>query len=193
VTAKKQEFPGYDPRGAKGMGLLYATSNYGASHMAGDIAYSEVFGVPEKLDPLMTENKPQLVKRYEDAFTLIDAAGMCVFLSVRYLFDPDMNLFPSRLSEMMNLTTGEEYTNASIMLAAERIFNLERLFLVRAGFTHADDSLPYRMLTEPLTEGPAKGQVVELDEMLPEFYRLRGWDEQGVPTQAKLAELGIAA
>ncbi len=193
VTAKKQEFPGYDPRGAKGMGLLYATSNYGASHMAGDIAYSEVFGVPEKLDPLTIENKPQLVKRYEDAFTLIDATGMCVFLSVRYLFDPDMNLFPSRLSEMMNLTTGEEYTNTSIMLTAERIFNLERLFLIKAGFTRADDTLPTRMLTEPLTEGPAKGQVVELDEMLPEFYRLRGWDEQGVPTQAKLAELSIAA
>jgi len=94
---------------------------------------------------------------------------------------------------MMNLTTGEEYTNASIMLAAERVFNLERMFLIKAGFTRADDTLPYRMLTEPLTEGPAKGQVVELDEMLPEFYRLRGWDEQGVPTQAKLAELGIAA
>jgi len=193
VTAKKQEFPGYDPRGAKGMGLLYATSNYGASHMAGDIAYSEVFGVPEKLDPLTTENKPKLVIRYEDAFTLIDATGMCVFLSVRYLFDPDMNLFPSRLSEMMNLTTGEEYTNTSIMLAAERIFNLERLFLVRAGFTRDDDTLPSRMLTEPLTEGPAKGQIVELDVMLPEFYRMRGWDEQGVPTQAKLAELGLVA
>ena len=193
VTAKKQEFPGYDPRGAKGMGLLYATSNYGASHMAGDIAYSEVFGVPEKLDPLTTKNKPRLVIRYEDAFTLIDAAGMCVFLSVRYLFDPDMNLFPSRLSEMMNLTTGEEYTNESIMLAAERIFTLERMFLINAGFTRADDTLPTRMLNEPLPEGPGKGQIVELDAMLPEFYRLRGWDEQGVPTQVKLVELGLIA
>ena len=161
--------------------------------MAGDIAYSEVFGVPEKLDPLTIENKPRLVMRYEDAFTLIDAAGMCVFLSVRYLFDPDMNLFPSRLSEMMNLSTGEEYTNESVMLAAERIYNLERMFLIKAGFTRDDDSLPSRMLTEPLPEGPGKGQVVELDEMLPEFYRMRGWDEQGVPTQAKLVELGIAA
>jgi aldehyde:ferredoxin oxidoreductase len=75
---------------------------------------------------------------------------------------------------------------------AERIFNLERLFLLKAGFTKEDDTLPRRMLEEPLPDGPAKGHVAELDKMLPEFYRLRGWDEAGVPTDAKLAELGMA-
>ena len=191
MTAKKLEFPGYDPRGAKGMGLLYATSNIGASHMAGDLAYAEVFGVPEKIDPLTIENKPALIMRYEDAFTLIDAAGLCVFLSVRYVFDADVNLWPTRLTELMNLTTGAGYTPESIMQAAERVYNLERMFLVKAGFTQADDTLPPRMLAEPLTEGPNAGEVVELDQMLPIFYELRGWDEQGVPTEAKLAELGL--
>ncbi|MCP4519056.1 MAG: aldehyde ferredoxin oxidoreductase, partial [Delftia sp.] len=76
ITAKKQELPGYDPRGAKGMGLLYATSNSGASHMAGDTAYTEVFGVPEKTDPLSIQGKPQLTRSFEDAFAVIDAAGL---------------------------------------------------------------------------------------------------------------------
>jgi aldehyde:ferredoxin oxidoreductase len=192
VTARKQEFPGYDPRGAQGMGLLYATSNIGASHMEGDLAYAEVFGVPEKLDPLSTDRKPELIMRFEDAFALIDAAGMCVFLSVRYVFDKDVMLWPTRLTELMNLTTGAGYTPAKILTAAERIYNLERLFLIAAGSGSNDDTLPYRMLHEPLTEGPGKGRVVDLDVMLPRFYQVRGWDENGVPTPEKLQTLGLA-
>jgi len=191
ITAKKLEFPGYDPRGAKGMGLLYATSNIGASHMAGDIAYSEVFGVPEKIDPLTIEDKPRLIYRFEDAFAIIDAAGLCVFLSVRYLFDPDVNLWPTRLTRLMNHATGAGYTEETLLEAGERIFNLERMFLLQAGFTQADDTLPQRMLEEPLPDGPAEGHVVELDQMLPQFYQLRGWDENGVPTAEKLQALGL--
>ncbi|MFN2190239.1 MAG: aldehyde ferredoxin oxidoreductase family protein, partial [Candidatus Promineifilaceae bacterium] len=191
MTAKKLEFPGYDPRGAKGMGLLYATSNIGASHMAGDLAYAEVFGTPKKIDPLTLENKPELIVRYEDAFTLIDSAGLCVFLSVRYVFDDDVMLWPTRLTELMNLTTGADYTPETIMQAAERVYNLERLFLLEAGTSKADDTLPVRMLEEPLTDGPAAGHVVELDQMLPRFYELRGWDENGIPSPAKLQELGL--
>ncbi|MFC1936242.1 aldehyde ferredoxin oxidoreductase family protein [Chloroflexota bacterium] len=191
MTAKKLEFPGYDPRGAKGMGLLYATSNIGASHMAGDTAYTEVFGVPEKTDPLTIENKPEMVKRWEDAFAIIDAAGLCVFLSVRYLFDPHVDLWPRRLTEILNLATGAGYDEETLLEAGERVFNLERMFLLKAGFTSADDTLPPRMLEEPMPEGPAKGQVVELDQMLPKFYQLRGWDENGVPTEKKLKSLGL--
>ncbi len=193
ITARKQEFPGYDPRGSQGMGLLYATSNIGASHMEGDLAYSEVFGVPEKIDPLTTERKPELIKRFEDAFALIDAAGLCVFLSVRYVFDKDVMLWPTRLTELVNLTTGANYTPEEIMISAERIYNLERLFLIAAGSGGNDDTLPYRMLNEPMPEGPAKGRVVDLDIMLPIFYEVRGWDENGVPTQEKLDELGLVS
>lgn len=191
ITAKKQEFPGYDPRGAKGMGLLYATSNKGASHMAGDIAYSEAFGVPEKIDPLTTENKPRLVKRFEDAFAIIDAAGLCVFLSVRNMFGDSVELWPTNLTLTMNYATGSGYTEETLLQAGERIFNLERMFLVKAGFSKTDDTLPRRMLEEPLPSGGAKGHVVELHEMLPDFYAVRGWDEDGIPTRSKLQELGI--
>jgi aldehyde:ferredoxin oxidoreductase len=191
VTAKKLEFPGYDPRGSKGMGLLYATSNIGASHMAGDTAYPEVFGVPERIDPLAVEGKPHLVHRFEDAFALIDAAGLCVFLAVRYLFEPRADLWPERLARLMKYATGADYTPEALLEAGERIYNLERLFLLGAGFTAADDTLPKRMLEEPLPDGPGKGHVVELSQMLPEFYRLRGWDENGVPTEEKLASLGL--
>ncbi len=191
ITAKKLEFPGYDPRGSKGMGLLYATSNIGASHMAGDLAYAEVFGVPEKIDPLTIENKPALIKHWEDAFAVIDAAGLCVFLSVRYVFSADVMIWPERLTKIINYATGAGYTEESLLEAGERIYNLERLFLTRAGFSKTDDTLPKRMLQEPMPEGPAQGQVVELDEMLADFYELRGWDENGIPTKEKLQRLGL--
>lgn len=191
ISAKKLEFPGYDPRGAKGMGLLYATSNIGASHMAGDVAYTEVFGVPEKSDPLTIEGKPALVKHFEDIFAVIDAAGLCVFMSLRYLFSPSLDLFPEPLTDVMNYATGAGYTRETLMEAGERIFNLERLFLLAAGLGKQDDTLPRRMLEEPMPEGPARGQVVELAQMLPEFYNLRGWDENGVPTKQKLKALGL--
>ena len=189
VTARKQEFPGYDPRGSQGMGLLYATSNKGASHMEGDVAYEEVFGTPVKENPLTTDGKPELVKRFEDSFVLIDSAGLCVFLAIRYVFTKERMVWPERLSEMMNLTTGAEYSPEEVMIAAERVYNLERMFLIKAG--SMEDTLPHRMLHEPLPDGPAKGKVVELDKMLPEFYKLRGWDEKGVPTKEKLQELGL--
>lgn len=192
VTAKKQEFPGYDPRGSKGMGLLYATSNKGASHMAGDIAYSEVFGVPRKIDSLTLENKPELVKRFEDAFAVIDSTGLCVFLSVRYMFEDKVELWPTPLSEIMRLSTGYPFTQQSLLDAGDRIFNMERLFLLKAGFTKEDDTLPHRILHEPLPEGPGKGHVVELDKMLPRFYALRGWSQDGIPTKNKLESLAIA-
>jgi aldehyde:ferredoxin oxidoreductase len=159
ITARKQEFPGYDPRGSQGMGLLYATSNIGASHMEGDLAYEEVFGVPEKLDPLTSEGKAPLVMRFEDAFALIDAAGLCVFLSVRYVFSKDVMIWPARLTKLLNLTTGANYTEEEVMRAGERIYNLERLFLLAVGSGKNDDTLPYRMLHEPMPEGPAKGLV----------------------------------
>jgi aldehyde:ferredoxin oxidoreductase len=92
---------------------------------------------------------------------------------------------------MMNHATGAGYTEETLLQAGERMFNLERMFLLKAGFTGADDTLPRRMLEEPLPDGPGKGHVVELDQMLSEFYRLRGWDENGVPTAEKLAALGL--
>ena len=122
---------------------------------------------------------------------MIDAVGLCVFLAVRYMLEQDIGLLPTRLTQVLEYATGSGYDEQAVLDAGERIFNLERLFLLEAGFTGKDDTLPNRMLNEPLTEGPAKGHVVYLDKMLPEFYKLRGWDKNGVPTTEKLASLGI--
>ena len=191
VTARKQEFPGYDPRGAQGMGLLYATSNKGASHMEGDVAYEEVFGVPVKVDPLATEGKAEMVARFQDAFALIDSGGMCVFYTLRYVFSKDKLVWPIRLTELLNLTTGVNYTPEEAMQAAERVYTLERLFLIAAGSGPEQDTLSPRMLNEPLTAGPATGRVVDLHKMLPDYYQVRGWGTNGIPSAEKLAQLGL--
>jgi len=191
MVAKGQEFAGYDPRGEQGMGLAYATSPIGASHMRGDPAYIEILGVPLRVDPLSFEDKAELVVDWQDAFTLIDAAGLCVFFSVRNYVEPDRRIRPTGILELLNAATGADYTMGELLDASRRIFNAERLFLLRAGFTGADDTLPPRMLAEPMPEGPGKGMTVRLDVMLPAYYELRGWDPHGVPTVQTLESLGL--
>ncbi|MFA6223402.1 MAG: aldehyde ferredoxin oxidoreductase family protein [Desulfomonilaceae bacterium] len=192
MVAKGQEFAGYDPRGEQGMGLAYATSPIGASHMRGDPAYIELLGVPKQLDPLTYHDKPQIVKDWQDAFSVIDAAGLCVFFSVRNYVRPDETIKPEGITELLNAATGMDYSLEEVCAAGERIFNAERLFLSRAGFSRKDDTLPARIVSEPMPDGPAKGMVCHLEEMLNEYYRLRGWDTNGIPTEEKLRELGLA-
>jgi aldehyde:ferredoxin oxidoreductase len=192
ITAKKQEFPSYDARGLKGMGLLYATSNKGASHMAGDTAYTELFGVGKKIDGLTYDGKAELVKHFQDLFTLIDSAGMCVFVTLRYAVDTVNDYVPIRLTEMINDATGTAYTPQSLMEAAERVYNLERLFLVKAGLSRADDTLAPRM-AEPMPAGPIQGETFDLSRLLDDYYVARGWDANGIPGRERLEKLGIAA
>lgn len=191
MTAKKQEFPSYDPRGLKGMGLLFATSNIGASHMMGDTAYTELFGVGKKIDGLTYDGKAELVKYFQDIFTIIDAAGLCVFVALRYTFDAPNGFRPTRVTELMNSATGAGYTQASLLEAADRVYTLERLFLTKAGFSRADDKLPPRM-SEPMPAGPIQGETFDLARLLDDYYRARGWDANGIPTHAKLETLGLA-
>ncbi len=190
VTARKQEFPGYDPRGSQGMGLLYATSNKGASHMEGDVAYEEVFGTPVKADPLSTDGKGELVARFQDAFALINSGGICVFFAVRYVFTKEMMIWPVQLSRLLNLTTGADYSPEEAIQAAERVYNLERMFLIGAGSGPEQDTLSPRMLHEPMPDGPAKGRVVDLEIMLSEYYQVRDWPG-GIPSEEKLSSLGL--
>jgi aldehyde:ferredoxin oxidoreductase len=191
VTAKKLEFASYDPRGLKGMGLLYATSNIGASHMAGDTAYMELFGVGKKVDGLAYEGKAALVKQFQDLFTVMDAAGLCVFVAVRYTLDTSGNYRPTRLTEMVNHATGSDYTPESLLEAGDRVYTLERLFLTQAGFSRLDDTLTPRMM-EPMPSGPVQGETFDLDRLLDDYYLERGWDAEGIPTLGKLTELGIS-
>jgi len=191
MVAKGLDFAGYDPRGEQGMGLAYATSPIGGSHMRGDPAYFELLGVPVPADPHTWEDKPPLVAKWQDLFSVIDAAGLCVFFSVRYLVEQNLMVKPVGITELLNGATGAGYSPAEVERAGERIFNAERLFLLSAGFTRKDDSLPPRITREPMPAGPAKGLVCRLEEMLVPYYKLRGWTPEGVPSEAKLKELGL--
>ncbi len=183
MSVKKQELPAYDPRGAQGHALQYATSNRGGCHVRGYLISPEILGSPEKIDPFITEGKAQWVKTFQDLTALIDAEGMCLFTSFALGADDYANI--------LSAVTGVNYTTEEALLAGERIWNLEKLWNLKAGLTKADDTLPPRFLNEPMLEGVAKGQIVHLDVTLPEYYKTRGWNDDGIPTEAKLKELGL--
>jgi aldehyde:ferredoxin oxidoreductase len=184
ISVKGQELPAYDPRGAYGHALEYATSNRGGCHVRGYMISPEILGLPEKLDPLVTTNKPFWTKTFQDLTAVIDSAGDCLFTSFALGADD--------YRDLLNAVTGFEYTTEEMMKAGERIWNLERVFDLKVGFTGKDDTLPERFLNTPMPDGPVKGSVVPLSVMLPEYYTLRGWSKDGVPTDAKLKELNIS-
>ncbi|TSE19926.1 putative oxidoreductase YdhV [Tepidimonas alkaliphilus] len=183
MSVKGQEFPAYDSRGIQGMGLAYATSNRGACHLRGYTVASEVLGIPVKTDPLTTEGKPELVKAFQDATAAFDSAGICIFTSFAWTL--------ADVAPQVAAACGEEFTVQELERIGERIWNLEREFNLAAGFTAKDDTLPPRLLTEPAKTGPAKGLVNRLPQMLPKYYQVRGWDEQGRPTPQTKARLGL--
>jgi len=183
MSAKKQDLPAYDPRGAQGHALEYATSNRGGCHVRGYMISPEILGSPEKIDPFVTEGKAQWVKTFQDLTAVIDSEGLCLFSSFA--------LGASDYAALLSAVTGVEYSVDEALKAGERIWNLERLWNLKAGLTKADDTLPPRFLKAPMPEGASKGQVVHLDVTLPEYYKLRGWDEDGIPTEEKLKELGL--
>jgi aldehyde:ferredoxin oxidoreductase len=171
MSVKGQEFPAYDSRGIQGMGLTYATSNRGACHLRSYTVASEVLGIPVKTDPLATDGKPALVKAFQDATAVFDSAGICLFTSFAWTL--------ADVQPQLATACTDEYTMEELALIGERIWNLERDFNNRAGFTSKDDTLPKRLLTEPAKTGPAKGKVNGLEKMLPEYYELRGWTKDG--------------
>jgi aldehyde:ferredoxin oxidoreductase len=194
LHVKGLELPGYDVRGAKAHGLNYATSYTGADHNRG-YAFQEIFGipVPEPVDRFATKGKGKLTKWNQDVRTATaDCPTMCVFL-----LDMAVPHFATEnTAALMGAITAFTYTPAEIEQVGERINNLARAFNVREGFSRADDTLPERVLTEPLRQGASAGHYIsraELKEMLDEYYVARGWDvATGIPTRAKLAELGLA-
>ncbi|MGI6488031.1 MAG: aldehyde ferredoxin oxidoreductase family protein [Syntrophomonadaceae bacterium] len=183
MSVKKQEMPAYDPRALQGMGLNYATNNRGGCHVRGYMTAPEILGIPEKLDNLVTEGKAEWTKIFQDLTGAVDSAGICLFLTFA--------IGAPEVAEQLKAATGVDYTVEEVMKAGERIWNLERMFNMKNGFTRADDTLPPRVLKEPIKYGPCKGSVSKLDVMLPEYYKVRGWSKDGVPTKEKLAELSI--
>ena len=183
MTVKGQEFPAYDPRGIQGMGLTYATSNRGACHLRSYTVSSEILGIPEKTDPLVTDGKAGLVKAFQDVTAAWDSTGLCLFTSFAWSLE---NVAPQ-----LDAACEGEWTADRLMETGERIWNLEREFNNRAGLTSADDTLPKRLLEEAAKTGPAEGKVCGLDEMLPEYYETRGWTKDGQVTDETRSRLGL--
>lgn len=183
MTAKKQDMPAYDPRVVQGIGLNYATSNRGGCHVRGYMTAVEILGNPIKMDNLATEGKAQWTITFQNLTAALDSSGMCLFTT--------FGLGADELAALVSAATGVHYTTEEFMKAGDRIWNTERLFNLKAGFTAKEDTLPLRMLKDPMPAGPCKGEVNKLDQMLPEYYSLRGWDKAGLPTKEKRAELGL--
>ena len=219
IQVKGLEMAAYDPRGCFGQGLDYATQNRGGCHINGGVMYFEATG-PLSVDPLSTSAKPELVVFQQNLFATMNAMVTCVFSGYAIIPGLASHLAPqSKLyrgitwvvknsgpvlkialktklfapvlwyERFLGLITGEKYTLGRITETGERNFNMERLFNIREGFPGKDDTLPKRMLEEPSFPGEKAG--VPLHEMLPKYYRLRGWDENGIPTEATLNRLKI--
>ncbi len=183
MSVKKLEMPAYDPRGMQGQGLVYATGNRGACHETGNMLGPEVLALPRLLDRFATQGKAGIVSVHQDAAAVIDSLVYCKFANMAVAVE----FFARTLSAV----TGELFTEEDLMVIGERIWTLERLYNLREGFTSEDDTLPDRLLNEPVQEGPSEGFTANLAPMLAEYYAFRGWDRNGVPLPDKLAELSL--
>ncbi len=182
MSVKGQAIPAYDPRGLKGMGIAYATSNRGACHLRAYTPASEILGIPYKTDPLEWKGKGELTKLLQDVHAVSDSFNICKFSAFAEGVEEYL--------EQFNAMTGLDYTAEELLRCGERIYNLERYYNNLAGFREGSDYLPERFLKEPSTMPGSEGHVCELDLMLEEYYKARGW-ENGVVPKEKLEELGI--
>lgn len=183
MTVKGMEIPAYDPRGVQGQALSYATSNRGGCHLRAYMIGPEILGSPTSLDRFKAEGKAAIVKLFQDFSATVDSLNLCRFTSIALTLE--------QYSELLSAGTGIEYDADDFKKVGERIWNLERLFNVKAGFDRGDDTLPKRFLETPLEEGNSRDRTVELEEMLDEYYEVRNWTEDGVPRESLLEDLGI--
>jgi len=186
MTVKGMAIPAYDPRGVKGMGLGYATSNRGACHLRGYTPAAEVvgnvLGPSEAIDPLEYEGKGKLLIVFQNVHTMTDCLDVCKFST----FAESLDTYAAQLKAYTGIDADADF----LLKVGERVYNLERYYNNLNGFREGSDNLPERFLKEPSTMPGSEGHVCELDEMLEEYYEARGW-EDGVVPDSKLKELDI--
>jgi len=192
MNVKGMELPAYDCRATKITGLAYVTANRGGDHITAYVQGPTFLDIPfliveeNTIEDVTRENplEAKVVKDMEDALTTFDALGACKFMGMALMAD---DIVP-----VINAATGWGLDAAGFRQAGERIFNLARAFNVREGLRRKDDTLPARLLEEPLPDGPAAGLTVDLVPLLDAYYDYRGRDTQtGIPTVEKLRELGL--
>jgi aldehyde:ferredoxin oxidoreductase len=160
MSVKQMEMRAYDPRGMKAQGLAYATSNRGGCHLRANMLGPEILGVPKMVDRFATLGKAGLLINLQNLNAVLDSLSVCKFTA----FAMKEDYYARQLSAVW----GEQVEPQELLLLGERIWNAERLFNLAAGFTRADDTLPHRLLHEPVPAGPSTGQVVDLPPMLDE-------------------------
>jgi len=181
IQVKGLSLPSYDPRGVKGLGFSYATSNRGGCHTRAYLVAPEILRKPKAIDPYTLAGKAGHTKIFQDRFAAVDSLVVCKFAF--------FGAGEEEYANILSAVTGENYTSEDLMLVGERIWNVERLYNVREGFCKGDDILPERFFEEKVNE-----RVIDKEEFLntlDEYYRMRGWDDEGVPKGGKLKRLGI--
>ncbi|MCG0278507.1 MAG: aldehyde ferredoxin oxidoreductase family protein [Thermanaeromonas sp.] len=190
IQVKGLGFPAHDPRAYNSIAVGYATANRGACHLEGfshiferNVALPE-FGFTEPQDRFSVEGKGRLVAQAQNLMSVFDSLALCKFILFGGIKIKD-------LVEWLNLATGLDFTSERLLECGERIFNLKRLYNVKCGISRKDDVLPPRILTQKRGSGGAAENLPPLDQMLNEYYAVRGWNENGIPTQETLDRLGL--
>ena len=202
VHSKGMDYPAVDTRGTKGMALSFAVSPRGGDHLKGLSLYEvapDLYAGDIKRETgievtpqywLRYETKAGLMRWHENWHCVVDSLGLCKLEGIAI-----KPLLPKHFQRMLAAATGWDVSVADLERIGERIWNLERLFNVREGMGRSDDFPPRRLLEEPIATGPARGERLNrksYEQMLTEYYRLRGWDsETGIPTNEKLLELAL--
>jgi aldehyde:ferredoxin oxidoreductase len=179
MISKGQVFGAYDPRGAKGMALTYATSPKGAHHMNATTMGIELSSGSR----FNVKSKGILQRDNQFSMCIVDSLGLCSTMRSSHPYHEQANSY--------SIVTGIPMDVAGLNKIAERIINLERIYNAQLGLSRKDDILPKRMLEEKFTTGLSTGQIVELDLLLDDFYSTMGWDKNGIPTDSKLKELEL--
>ncbi|MDO8055381.1 MAG: aldehyde ferredoxin oxidoreductase C-terminal domain-containing protein, partial [Candidatus Hermodarchaeota archaeon] len=182
MQVKGLELPAYDPRGIQGHALAYATSNRGGCHLRAYLIGPEILGSPVLVDRDRIEGKPELVILFQNLSAAMDSLVLCRFTTFAFSV--------TDYADLASAATGQAIGNQEFLMIGDRIWNLERLFNIREGFTAKDDCLPPRFST-PLPEGGSRNRVSHVAEMLPDYYKLRGWDDKGQPTNKHLKQLNL--
>ena len=193
IHVKGMELPYHDPRAFVDMAANYATAVRGACHLE-SLAYWLGYGVrfdvygwynPEEYDPHDSAGKGKVAADFQNYMSVYNPLGICKFIAKG-------KVGPQHIADLVNAAAGWGWTAEDLLQTGERLFNLKRLINLRLGITRADDTLPQRLLTEPRPTGGAAGVLPDLDSMLAEYYRVRGWTPEGAPSAERLEALGLS-
>jgi len=210
IHVKGLEMAAYDPRGAFGQGLSYAVANRGACHLSAYLVALEVYF--NLLKPYTTKAKPEFVRFFESLTCCINSLHTCQFTMYAYTFEPPLTKYTpktllgfmmqnlpsiavklvdfSTYTALWSAVTGIDISDAEFLKAGDRIHVLERYMNTREGISRKDDTLPPRLLKEGRKSDTNK-RTVPLEKMLDKYYKIRGYDSNGIPTESTLKRLGI--